>query len=199
MGSGLCQPCSKTHVGLPSFGILPVTRAEGTWKTMSWLLKLPSENDTYPFHSHFIGQTMSHERMNHRESEEVPPHHMPRRRSAGERLVTSTDHYPKFSQLTCRADGHTSSGLSNLFKIRSSAPPPHFPRCLSLHPVHSQHSFAILFCVSAFPTLPTCRNNLPSKVSARNVSWKHTLHNIHRQHLLKSKRILSPRFPYPTS
>lgn len=130
MGPCLCQPCSKTHMGLRFFGILPVTRAEGKWKTMPRLLKLPSENDTHPFHSRFIGQTMSHGHMNHKGAEVVPPHHVPRRRSAGECLVTSTDHYPKFSQLTCKADGHTSSGLPNLFGFRSSAPPPHFPRCL---------------------------------------------------------------------
>lgn len=146
MGSGLCHPCPKTQMGLPSFATLPVTGAEGTWKTMPWLLKLLPKNTTHPFQSRFSGQmhvTWPYEPQGSRAS--TTPQ-VPGRRSAGQYLVTSADHYPKFSQLTCRADGHASSELSNLFWIRSPVPSPHFPRCLwiSIHPVHTQPYFSIL-------------------------------------------------------
>lgn len=90
--------------------------------------------------------------------------HVPGRRSPGQCLVTSTDHYPKFSQLTLRADGHASSESSNLIWIRSPAPSPHFPRCfdVSIHLVHTQPPFSILpfLCLS----YSTHTQKLPSKV-----------------------------------
>ena len=151
MGSGLCHPCPKIQ------WTLLVTGAEETCKTMPWLLKLLPENDTHPFQLHFIDQSMSHGHISHKEAGEVPtPPHVPGRRSAGQCLVTSTDHYPKLSQLTCRSDGHAQvscqifSGLDHQPLLPTSPGACGSPSTWCTHNLPSP-----FFLFSAFPTLPT--------------------------------------------
>lgn len=149
-------------MGLPPLGALPGTGAEGTWETMPWLLELLPESDACPLHSHFMGQGMSHGHMNHKGAgKHTPPRTW---KQIWGCLVTSTNHYH---------NGHPQSWWvclkpsesAYLVWISSLAPPPHFPRSSWVSIRYTQTFFLhSLLCFSAFPTLPTFRNERPKSI-----------------------------------
>lgn len=183
-------------MGLPSFGNLPVNGAEGTWNHA-----LALEASTGKWHSSlpFTFHWPKHGHTSHRRAGEVPPHHVPGRRAPGQCSVTGTDRYPKFSQLTCRADGHASVSC-RVFPGSDHQPLLPTPQVLvGLQPANALITFLLspvfLFLCLSY-TAYTQKWHF--KVSARILSWKHALHNINRQCLPKRKRYFPKLFWFNT-
>lgn len=191
---GLCHPCSGTQMGLPPFGGLPVTETEETWEIRYWLLKLPLKSDIHPFHSYFIGQSMSHGHMKHKGAGKYHPTVC----LEEDMELFSALHWPLPQVLSVHPQGWQiclkPSKLSDLVCISPNA---HFPGVLvGLHqmPWNLPSPFTSL-CSSALPTLPTLRNDLPKLIL--EVYHETTLYtnSINRECLLK-RRIISSSFLY---